>query len=77
MTQAVNEATEPLASNEAHEAEDSKGFCMPQELSSIHHSNLEKPGLKGHGMTQALCLDMQAQGLNLSIQFESKVTRES
>lgn len=46
MTQAVSEATEPLASNEAHKAEDSKGFWMPQEVSSIHHSNLEKPRLK-------------------------------
>lgn len=28
------------------------------------------------GMTQALCLDMRDQGLNLNIWFESKVTRE-
>lgn len=46
MTQAVNEATEPSASNEAYEAEDSKSFWMPQEVSSIHHSILEKPRLK-------------------------------
>lgn len=44
MTQAVSGATEPRASNEAHE--DSKGFWMLQEDSSIHHSSLEKPRLK-------------------------------
>ena len=46
MTQAVNEATEPGAPKQAHEAEDSKGFWMPWEMSNTHHSNLNRPGLK-------------------------------
>lgn len=46
MTQAANEATEPGTPKQVQEAEDSKGFWMPREVSNTHHSNLKRPGLK-------------------------------